>query len=80
MDCDDKYIGESSRTFGERFKEHLKAPFSIYDHCNTTGHLATNENFSIVKRDEQSLARTIKDSMYTRVNNPSLIKDIGNYL
>ena len=24
--CDKKYIGESSRTFGERFREHLKAP------------------------------------------------------
>ena len=24
---DEEYIGESSRTFGERFKEHLKAPF-----------------------------------------------------
>ena len=23
---DDEYIGETSRTFGERFKEHLKAP------------------------------------------------------
>ena len=23
MDCDEEYIGESSRTFGERFKEHL---------------------------------------------------------
>ena len=25
VDCDDEYIGESSRTFGERYKEHLKA-------------------------------------------------------
>ena len=24
VDCDEEYIGESSRTFGERFKEHLK--------------------------------------------------------
>ena len=36
--CDDEYIGESSRTFGERFKEHLKAPSPIFDHYNTTGH------------------------------------------
>ena len=27
VECDDEYIGESSRTFGERFKEHLKVPF-----------------------------------------------------
>ena len=26
VDCDEEYIGESSRAFGERFKEHQKAP------------------------------------------------------
>ena len=26
VDCDEEYIGESSRTFGERFREHLKSP------------------------------------------------------
>ena len=26
LECDDEYIGETSRTFGERYKEHLKAP------------------------------------------------------
>ena len=26
VDCDEEYIGESSRTFGERFKEHLRPP------------------------------------------------------
>ena len=26
IDCKDEYIGEPSRTFGERYKEHLKAP------------------------------------------------------
>ena len=48
VDCDDEYIGESSRTFGERFKEHLKAPSPIYDHHNITGHDTTTENFSTV--------------------------------
>ena len=28
VECDEEYIGESSRTFGERFKEHQKAPLS----------------------------------------------------
>ena len=32
VDCDEEYIGESSRTFGERFKEHLKPHSPIYDH------------------------------------------------
>ena len=29
-ECDEEYIGESARTFDERFKEHLKAPPPIY--------------------------------------------------
>ena len=28
LGCDEEYIGETSRTFGERYKEHLKAPLS----------------------------------------------------
>ena len=39
---DEEYIGESTRTFGERFKEHLKASSPIYDHCNYTGHTINN--------------------------------------
>ena len=38
VECDEEYIGESSRAFGERLKEHQKAPSPIYDHFNTTGH------------------------------------------
>ena len=34
LGCDDEYIGETSRTFGERYKEHLKAPSAI--HCHST--------------------------------------------
>ena len=29
LECNDEYIGETARTFGERFKEYLKAP-SLY--------------------------------------------------
>ena len=46
-ECDGEYIGESSRTFGERFKEHLKAPSPIFDHYNITGHYVTIGNFSL---------------------------------
>ena len=34
--CDDKYIGETSRTLGERFKEHLKDSLPIHHHSNHT--------------------------------------------
>ena len=79
VECDDEYIGESSRTFGERFKEHLKAPSTIFDHLTTTGHQVSLENFSIMGREEQNLMRAIKEALYIRVNNPSLNRNIGKY-
>ena len=79
LECDEEYRGETARTFGERFEEHLKAPSPIHDHSNITGHSTTLNNFSIVGREEQNLSRLIKESMYIRVNNPSLNKNIGKY-
>ena len=79
VDCDEEYIGESSRTFGERFKEHQKALSPIYDYYNITGHLVSIDNFSIVGREDQSLIRTIRETLYIRVNNPSLNRNIGKY-
>ena len=77
VECDEEYIGESSRTFGERFKEHQKAP--IFDHFNTTGHSISVENFNIVGREDQNLKRAIKGALYIRVNNPSLNRNVGKY-
>ena len=79
LECDEEYIAETSRTFGERFKKHLKALSPIHDHCNTTGHTTSLENFSIVGREEQNLSRLIKESMFIRINSPSLNKNIGKY-
>ena len=75
----DEYIGESSRTFGERFKEHQKALSSIFDHYNTTGHKISLENFSIVGSEDRNLIRTIKEALYIRVNDPSLNRNVGKY-
>ena len=79
MECDEEYIGESSRTFKERFKEHQKAPSPIYDHYNITDQKISTDNFSIVWREDQNLTRTIKEALYIRVNNPSLNRNIGKY-
>ena len=79
VEFDEEYIGESSRTFGERFKEHQKAPSPILNHFNTTGHSRSVENFNIVGREEQNLKRAIKEALYIRVNNPSLNRNVGKY-
>ena len=78
-ECDDEYIGESARTFEERYKEHLKAPSPIFEHNNATGHTTSVENFKIIGREEHGMARTIKEAIYIRVNNPTLNKNIGKY-
>ena len=79
LECDEEYIEETARTFGERFKEHLKAPSPIHNHSNITGHTTTLENFSVVGREEQNLSSLIKESMFIRVNNPSLNRNLGKY-
>ena len=79
VECDEEYIGELSRAFGERFKEHQKSSSPIFDHFNTTGHSISVENFNIVGREEQNLKRAIKEALYIRVNNPSLNRNVGKY-
>ena len=77
--CDEEYVGESGRTFGERFKEHLKTPSPIFPHQNISGHITSMDNFKILGREENNMARTIQEAMFIRVNNPTLNKNIGKY-
>ena len=79
VDCEEEYIGESGRTFAERFREHMKAPSPIHEHHNITGHEVSLDNFSIVGRENQITARTIKEAILIRVNNPSLNRNISKY-
>ena len=79
LECDEEYIGETSRTFGERYREHLKPPSPIHGHSNISGHTTSLDNISIVGREEQNLSRLIKESMFIRVNGPSLNKNISKY-
>ena len=79
VDCDEEYIEESSRVFGERFKEHQMAPSPIFDHTNTTGHNINIENFSIVGREDQNLKRAIKEALFIRVKDPSLNRNVGKF-
>ena len=78
IDCDEQYIGESSRTFAERYKEHLRAPSPIFEHQSNTSHITAVGNFRIISREGNNMARIIKEGIYKRVNNPTLNKNIGN--
>ena len=70
---------ESSRTFGERFREHQKAPSPIYDHFNFTGHNVTIDNFSMMGREDQNIIGTIKEPLDIRVIIHPWIGNIGKY-
>ena len=77
--CDHEYAGETSRTFGERHKEHLKAPSPIHHHSNQRGHPTSHNNFQIVGMEGHNLARYIKESIFIRVNNPTLNNNFGKF-
>ena len=79
VNCEEEYIGESGRPFAERFREPMKALSLIHDHYNITGHEVSLDNFSIVAREDQNIARTIKEAILIRVNDPSLNRNIGKY-
>ena len=57
----------------------LNSPLSIQAHIQQTGHTSTTNNFNIIGREDQGLARTIKEAIYIRVNNPTLNRNIGKY-
>ena len=50
LTCDDECIGKTSRTFGERFNEHLKEPSPVHHNSNNTGHPTIQHNFQIIGR------------------------------
>ena len=77
LTCDDEFIGETSRTFGKRYKEHLKDPSPIHHHNNQTNYPINQNNFKIIGREGHHMSRYIKESIFIRVNNPTLNNNIG---
>ena len=48
-------------------------------HSNLTRHHLSQDNFSIIDREEQDITRLIKESIFIRVNNPTLNRNIGKF-
>ena len=53
------FTGKTGRTFGNRYKEHLRVPSPIHDHTSTMGHPIKVNNFSIKDRVSSSLNRNL---------------------
>ena len=77
--CNEEYIVETSRTLGERYREHLREPSPIHAHSLKSGHNYIPDNFNILGREDQGLTRTINEAIYIRVNNPTLNRKIGKF-
>ena len=77
IDCGEEYIGETARTLGVRYWEHLRGPSPIQVHNQLMGYHTTQDNFSIICREGQNFTRLIKESIFIRVNNPNLNRNIG---
>ena len=60
-------------------KEYLKDPSPIHHHSNLTGNPTNHNNFQIIGREGQDLARNAKESIFIRVNNPTLNNKIGKF-
>ena len=78
MECDGEYIEESASTFRERLGK-ISGSFPIYDHANITGYHTRMDNFSTIVRKSHNIARTIKETMYISVTDPSLNRSTGKY-
>ena len=79
LDCGEEYIGETSRTLGERYKEHLREPSPIQAHSQPTEHQLSQDSFNIIGRKGQDFKRLIKESVFIRVNNTTLNRNIGKF-
>ena len=75
--CPELYIGGSGRILGDKLKEHLSGPSPIHQRSSTTGHPISPDCFTIVHRETQGVTRNIKETLFIRVNDPSLNRNIG---
>ena len=51
----------------------------MHQHNNETGHLTNHNNFQIIGSEGYNLARNIKESVFIRVNNPTLNNNICKF-
>ncbi len=80
-DCDEKYVGETGRTLGERYKDHIKSSQSaIYRHAEQTGHnipSVEEEEIQVLCKESNPIYRKLTEAMYIKYNDPSLNRNIG---
>ena len=80
QNCNEDYIGETSRNMGTRFKEHTtrKGTVSaIKDHLENNKHCTSLENVKILDREGDWHRRKIKEAIMIQRHHPTLNRDKG---
>ena len=77
--CNSSYIEETSRSLGERVKEHSKLSTSaILKHCTDFHHpLPSIKNFSIIDKDSSQITQETKEAIHIQRLDPNLNRNIG---
>ena len=75
INCPEAYIGESGREQGEWVKN-ISRPLPL---SSITALPLDSENFSIIHKEVHSHSRTIKETIFIRVNDPTLNRNLGKY-
>ena len=65
--------------YEDGFLDKSSDPSPIQAHNSLTGHQLSQDNFSIIGREGQDITRLIKESIFIRVNNPTLNRNIGKF-
>ena len=79
LSCDDKYIGKSPGLLVKDTKSTRGDPSPIHHHSSHTDHPTSHNNFQIIGKEGYGLARNIKESIFIRVNNPTLNRNTGKF-
>ena len=82
-DCEEIYVGETSRALGTRLKEHLRTKGSITavgEHIKASGHSISLDSCSILGREDKFWRRKVHESVAIHQQRPTLNRDTGFYL
>ena len=78
-DCQNSYVGETSRKMKTRFDEHCKSDnqSAILEHLKETGHSLSLENVNILVNEPKLPSRKIREALEIYKRRPSLNRDQG---
>ncbi|CAH1270747.1 Hypp4412 [Branchiostoma lanceolatum] len=78
--CNNTYIGETSRSLNERYKEHCANRYSsaIFHHLkHNQGHSFNLESTDILDREPRWFERGVREAIFERIYNPTLNRKGG---